>query len=98
MERVIDFSFAPEIEDVRMRVRDFMDKQVRYENIEVVESLLANLKTDVEGLNEAHLQRLDALLAHQRDSQERSGQAVEEVTKAAVGLSEAAVRFAWKLS
>ena len=29
MERVIDFSFAPEIEDVRMRVRDFMDKEVR---------------------------------------------------------------------
>ena len=29
MEQVIDFSFAPEIEDVRMRVRDFMDKEVR---------------------------------------------------------------------
>ncbi|MEY3575589.1 MAG: hypothetical protein RLZZ88_732 [Actinomycetota bacterium] len=29
MERVIDFSFSPEIEDVRMRVRDFMDKEVR---------------------------------------------------------------------
>ena len=29
MEQVIDFSFSPEIEDVRMRVRDFMDKEVR---------------------------------------------------------------------
>jgi len=29
VEQVIDFSFAPEIEDVRMRVRDFMDKEVR---------------------------------------------------------------------
>ena len=78
------------VDEINDTLRDFMDKQVRYENIEVVESLLANLKTDVEGLNEAHLQRLDAMLAHQRESQGRSGQAVEEVTKAAVGLSEAA--------
>ena len=29
MGRVIDFSFAPEVEAVRMRVRDFMDSEVR---------------------------------------------------------------------
>lgn len=78
------------IDEVNETLRDFMDKQVRYENIEVVESLLSDLRTDVEGLNQAHLQRLDATLAHQQDQMDKSGRVLEEVTKAAVGLSDAA--------
>ena len=86
------------IDEINETLRAYMDKQVRYENIEVVEGLLSSLRSDVEGVNTAHLSKLEGLLVHQREQidkshsehQTRSQKMFEEVSQAATGLSEAA--------